>query len=120
MKRTNVDPLILPFLGIASYKISNNDAFNFQYGVAKQEKVRRALELLHKHFDIVTVGDHTRYKDTLLSMTGWEDKIMPRHNTYRGTLVFTKEEIEDLYKLLNENGDIDFIYEVKNIYGNHD
>ncbi|KAL7516791.1 hypothetical protein ACHAWX_001768 [Stephanocyclus meneghinianus] len=91
----------------------------FQYGVVKQEKVRRALELLRKHFDIITVGEHARYKDTLLSMTGWEDKIMPRHNTYRGTLVFTKEEVEELFKLLDENGDIDFIYEVKKIYA-HD
>lgn len=91
----------------------------FQHGVVKQEKVRRALELLRKHFDIITVGEHARYKDTLLSMTGWEDKIMPRHNTYRGTLVFTKEEVEELFKLLDENGDIDFIYEVKKIYA-HD
>ena len=44
---------------------------------------------------------------------------MPRHNTYRGTLVFTKEEVEELFKLLDENGDIDFIYEVKKIYA-HD
>ncbi|KAL3784100.1 hypothetical protein HJC23_012732 [Cyclotella cryptica] len=95
----------------------NNLARN-PYAVSKQEKVRRALDLLEKHFDIVTVGDHSRYKDTLLRMTGWENKIMPRQNTYPGTLVFTKEEVEELQKLLNENGDIDFLYEVKKIYGN--
>lgn len=93
----------------------DNAQFN-QYGVPKEEKVRRALELLQKHFDIVTVGDHARYKETLLRMTGWEDREMPRHNTHRGELIFTKEQVEELQKLLTANGDIDFISEVKKLY----
>jgi hypothetical protein len=74
------------------------------------------LELLQKHFEIVTVGDHGRYKATLLKMTGWQDREMPRHNTHKGELVFTKEQVEELQQLLTANGDTDFISQVKNIY----
>lgn len=85
--------------------------------MSKEEKVRRGLELLQRHFDIVTVGDHARYKETLLRMTGWEDRDMPRHNTHSGELIFTKEQVEELQKLLTANGDIDFISEVQKRYG---
>jgi hypothetical protein len=50
-------------------------------------------------------------------MTGWEDRDMPRHNTHRGELIFTKEQVEELQKLLMANGDIDFISEVQKRYG---
>ena len=78
--------------------------------------MQRAIELLQRHFDIVTVGDHTRYKEAILKRTGWDDIVMPRKNTHRGELMFQKEEVEELHKLLDKNGDIDFIYEVKKIY----
>ena len=86
------------------------------YGVDKDIKVQRALQLLHDHFDIVSVGDHNGYKKKLLSMTGWDDLEMERTNTYNGELTFTKEEIEEMQKLMNDNGDTEFIYEVKKLY----
>ena len=86
------------------------------YGVDKDIKVQRALQLLHDHFDIVSVGDHNGYKKKLLSMTGWDDLEMERTNTYNGELTFTKEEIEEMQKLMNQNGDTDFMYEVSKLY----
>ena len=86
------------------------------YGVDKDIKVQRALQLLHDHFDIVSVGDHSGYKKKLLSMTGWDDLEMERTNTYNGELTFTKEEIEEMQKLMNQNGDTDFMYEVSKLY----
>ena len=86
------------------------------YGVDKDIKVQRALQLLHDHFDIVSVGDHNGYKKKLLSMTGWDDLEMERTNTYNGELSFTKKEIEEMQKLMNDNGDTDFMYEVKKLY----
>lgn len=74
------------------------------------------MQLLDKHFEIATVGDHARYKETLLKMTGWKDREMPRHNTHKGELIFTKEQVEELHKLLDANGDTDFISEVKKMY----
>jgi hypothetical protein len=34
-------------------------------------KVARAMELLHRHFDIVTLGDHDTFMGKLLDWTGW-------------------------------------------------
>jgi len=96
-----------------------NNLVRNPHGVDKEEKVRRALELLQRHFDIVTVGNHERYRDALLKLTGWEDKKMVRHNTFSKELSYTKKEIEDLHKLLYENGDIDFIHEIKSRYKDH-
>ena len=86
------------------------------YGVDKYTKVQRALQILHDHFDIVTVGDHDGYKKDLLSMTGWEEREMKRVNTHREKLMFSKEEIEEMQMLMNDNGDTEFIYEVKKLY----
>jgi len=85
-------------------------------GVDKDTKVERALQLLRDHFDIVSVGDHGRYKKELLAMTGWEDKEMERKNSNKREILFTKEEVEGLQKLMNQNGDTDFMYEVKKTF----
>lgn len=86
------------------------------YNVSKEEKVRRAMELLHRHFDLVTLADHTLFSGTLLNWTGWTPIDMPRTNVYKKELNFTKKEVEHLQKLLQKNGDIDFIDQVKKEY----
>ncbi len=43
---------------------------------------------------------------------------MPRRNSYEGALHFTKKEVENMQKLLEENGDIDFIEKVKLLFDN--
>eukprot|EP00569_Conticribra_weissflogii_P004239 CAMPEP_0171337096 /NCGR_PEP_ID=MMETSP0878-20121228/6479_1 /TAXON_ID=67004 /ORGANISM="Thalassiosira weissflogii, Strain CCMP1336" /LENGTH=267 /DNA_ID=CAMNT_0011838691 /DNA_START=239 /DNA_END=1042 /DNA_ORIENTATION=- len=40
------------------------------YGVSKNEKVRRGLELLKRHFDVVAVADHGFYLKESLRLTG--------------------------------------------------
>jgi len=82
----------------------------------KDVKVNRALQLLRDHFDIVVVGDHDRFEKELLSITKWEKKTMKRRNTARGDTPFNKSEVELLQRLLQDNGDIDFIYKVRDIY----
>lgn len=84
--------------------------------VDKYIKVQRALQLLQDHFDIITIGNHDLYKTKLLSITGWPDIEMKRTNTFAGELSFTKKEVEEMQKLLYDNGDIDFLYEVKKLY----
>ena len=102
------------------YTESDYFLYNFldrnPYGVDKDIKVQRALQLLHDHFDMVYVGNHDAYKKELLSITGWEDKEMKRTNTFHGELSFTKEEVEEVQKLINQNGDTDFMYEVNKLY----
>ena len=85
------------------------------YKLEKEAKVNRALQLLRDHFDIVVVGDHNRFEKELLSITKWEKKTMKRHNT-GGDTPFNKSEVELLQRLLQDNGDIDFIYKVRDVY----
>jgi hypothetical protein len=88
------------------------------HGVDAQVKVDRALQLLARHFEIVAVGGHKKFKQRIQQFTGWEEKEMPRKNSHRGTLNFTKKEVENMQKLLEENGDIDFIEKVKLLFDN--
>ena len=49
-------------------------------------------------------------------MTSWPDIEMKRRNTFHKDLLFTKTEVEQLQKLLDDNGDTEFMYEVKKLY----
>ena len=71
---------------------------------------------MQKHFDIVTVGRHDHFRDEMLTMTGWDNKTMHRTNTYTKEIEFTKKEVEEMQKLLDNNGDLDFMYEVKKMF----
>ena len=83
------------------------------FNVSKEVKVKRALELLHRHFDIVTVGNHAAFEDQLLNLTGWPFMKMLNRNRYLKELVFTKDEVKSLQKLLVRNGGMEFIDRVK-------
>eukprot|EP00527_Entomoneis_sp_CCMP2396_P009145 CAMPEP_0198137198 /NCGR_PEP_ID=MMETSP1443-20131203/730_1 /TAXON_ID=186043 /ORGANISM="Entomoneis sp., Strain CCMP2396" /LENGTH=310 /DNA_ID=CAMNT_0043798551 /DNA_START=87 /DNA_END=1019 /DNA_ORIENTATION=+ len=85
-------------------------------GVDAETKVQRALSILRNHFDIVSVGDHVRFKKELMAMTGWEDREMKRTNTHSKDLTFSKSEVEEMQKLMTANGDTEFIYQVKKMY----
>lgn len=89
------------------------------FNVTKEVKVRRALELLHRHFDVVTVGDHAAFMERVLRWTGWPTVKMPHGNVFNKDLHFTKDSVQNLQKLLEENGDLDFIERVKVEYHNH-
>ena len=89
------------------------------FNVSKEVKVSRAMDLLHRHFDVVTVGDHDKFMSTILNWTGWPPIEMAVHNVYKGELTFTKDEVANLQKLLYVNGDIDFIDQVKIDYHDH-
>ena len=88
------------------------------FAVSTQAKIDRALEILVRHFNIVTVGGHNVFKERLQKITGWEEKDMPRKNsnTRDDKLIFSKPEIDNLQKLMRENGDIDFMENVKLIF----
>ena len=90
------------------------------YLVSAQEKVDRALELLARHFDIISVGEHEQFKERIQQFTGWnkDDEEMKRKNAYHGEIHFTKREVENLQRLLDANGDIDFLEKVKLLFGN--
>ncbi|KAL3798446.1 hypothetical protein ACHAW5_007398 [Stephanodiscus triporus] len=84
------------------------------FNVTKEVKVARAMELLHRHFDVVTLEDHDMFMDKILDWTGWtRANRYKMGNVHKGELVFTKKEIEKLQKLLQNNGDFDFVDQAK-------
>ena len=88
------------------------------FSLTKETKVKRAMEILHKYFDIVTLtGDHTNFISTIQKWTGLTSKNKyQKGNVHKKTIDFTKKEIENLYRLLEMNGDIDFVDQVKMEY----
>ena len=56
------------------------------------------------------------FERDFLRITGLEKIPMKRINVYPHDLHFNKKEIETLHRLLENNGDIDFIYNVKKMY----
>ena len=77
------------------------------------------MELLERHFDVVTEGDHASFMKQVLELTGWDEIEMPYKNVFKGKLNFEKKEVENLQKLLIANGDIDFIDAVRRRYNGH-
>ena len=85
------------------------------FNVSKEEKVSRAMELLARHFDIVTMT-HDVFRETIINWTGLEDIPIPHSNVFRGKLTFSKREVENLQRGLKANGDADFFHAVKRKY----
>jgi hypothetical protein len=56
------------------------------FNVTKEEKVKRAMEILDDHFDVITIGDHNEFKRQILEMTGWVDMEIPHTNVYKREL----------------------------------
>ena len=54
------------------------------YSVSKEEKVRRGMELLARHFDVVTVGNHRLFQEKILNMTQIGNKLTYRTLIYSG------------------------------------
>jgi hypothetical protein len=62
------------------------------FNVTKEVKVARAMELLHRHFDIVTLGEHDLFMGKILDWTGWtRENAYRRMNVYKKELVYTKK-----------------------------
>ena len=90
-----------------------------QYNATKEEKVRRAMELLQRHFDIVLVSDYQRFTEIILKVTGWEGVQMRHANSFNGELNYTERELKKVKTLTEANGDVLFIDAVKHIYYGH-
>ena len=89
------------------------------HNATKEQKVLRGIELLQRHFDIVSFNNHTQFKNDVLAYTGWKELGMPHMNVHKKPIEFTKGEVEKLYKLLVRNGDVDFADVVKQRYTGH-
>eukprot|EP00970_Alexandrium_tamarense_P011249 scaffold2429_cov214-Alexandrium_tamarense.AAC.4 len=90
-----------------------------EFNATKEEKVRRAMELLQRHFDIVMLSDYKRFTEIILKITGWNEVGMKHANAFNGELNYTERELDKVKRLTEENGDVLFIDAVKHLYYGH-
>ena len=93
--------------------------FNNQDGaeLSMQEKVKRGMEILANHFDVVILNNRQKFVDTVLKVTGWASPISLGGKDH-GELIFTKDLVSKYSKLAGKNGDADFIDAVNHVYNN--
>lgn len=59
------------------------------YNVTKEEKVRRAIEILQRHFDVLLLSDYDRFTDIIHKITGWVPKGIRESNVFQGDLNYS-------------------------------
>ena len=87
-----------------------------EFHATKEEKVRRAMELLQRHFDIVLLSDYDKFAQIILKITGWKGIDVRHHNSFNGELEYTEMELDKIRRLTVANGDVQFIDAVKHVY----
>eukprot|EP00580_Thalassiosira_gravida_P009417 CAMPEP_0201646228 /NCGR_PEP_ID=MMETSP0493-20130528/33558_1 /ASSEMBLY_ACC=CAM_ASM_000838 /TAXON_ID=420259 /ORGANISM="Thalassiosira gravida, Strain GMp14c1" /LENGTH=132 /DNA_ID=CAMNT_0048121345 /DNA_START=32 /DNA_END=430 /DNA_ORIENTATION=+ len=98
----------------------NNNANNSSMDT--KEKVRRGIQLLRDHFEVVMVDDgrgQGNFAEEILRITGWSSQSLVKKATVSdGGLVFSKDLVSSYGKMSLKNGDADFIDAVNHIYHN--
>jgi hypothetical protein len=90
-----------------------------EFHVSKEEKVRRAVELLRRHFDLVGYGNYEYFMEAILNVTGWDRVDMRHANSFNGELRYSERELGMVKRLTEENGDVMFIDAVRHLYYGH-
>ena len=60
-----------------------------EYNATKEEKVRRAVELLQRHFDVLLLSDYDRFADIIHKITGWTPLKIKPANVFGGDLNYS-------------------------------
>ncbi|KAL7451073.1 hypothetical protein ACHAWC_004572, partial [Mediolabrus comicus] len=79
------------------------------YNATKEEKVRRAIEILQRHFDVLLLSDYDRFTDIIHKMTGWFPRNIRESNVFQGDLNYSYADLQKIKSLTEANGDVMFI-----------
>mmetsp|Transcript_15977 Transcript_15977/g.26218 ORF Transcript_15977/g.26218 Transcript_15977/m.26218 type:complete len:345 (-) Transcript_15977:579-1613(-) len=90
-----------------------------EYNATREEKVRRAVEILQRHFDVVSLGDYDIFADIIHKITGWLPEKITESNVFGGDLNYSYAELQKIKDLTEANGDVAFIDAVKHLYYGH-
>lgn len=104
--------LFVPQLDYLLYNMGPRNVHN----ATKEEKVRRAIEILQRHFDVVSLGDHDRFTGIMEKITGWIPKKNKASNIFGGDLNYSYAELQHIKSLTEANGDVMFIDAVNHLY----
>ena len=59
------------------------------YNATKEEKVRRAVEILQRHFDVLLLSDYDRFAEIIHKITGWAPNYILPSNVFDGDLNYS-------------------------------
>ena len=76
------------FTSQIDYVLYNMGPRNEQ-NATKEEKVRRAIEILARHFDVVSLGNHEMFTDIIHKITGWTPLKKRASNIFDGDLNYS-------------------------------
>lgn len=60
-----------------------------EYNATKEEKVRRAIEILQRHFDVLLLSDYDRFTVIMNKITGWVPLKLRASNIFGGDLNYS-------------------------------
>eukprot|EP00581_Thalassiosira_minuscula_P017513 CAMPEP_0183714232 /NCGR_PEP_ID=MMETSP0737-20130205/8832_1 /TAXON_ID=385413 /ORGANISM="Thalassiosira miniscula, Strain CCMP1093" /LENGTH=363 /DNA_ID=CAMNT_0025943139 /DNA_START=26 /DNA_END=1117 /DNA_ORIENTATION=- len=92
-------------------------------GIPNNDKVKRGMQLLKDHFEVVMVDDDGRadnFAEEILRITGWISGGGVEKATVSdvGGIVYSKDLISKYGKMSTANGDADFMDAVNHVYHN--
>ena len=89
------------------------------HNATKEEKVRRAIEILQRHFDVLLLSDYDKFTEIIHKITGWVPRGIRESNVFQGDLNYSYAELQHIKSLTEANGDVMFIDAVKHLYYGH-
>ena len=84
--------------------------------MTKEEKVRKALDMMRDHFDFVMYEKHNLFVDVIARMMGLEPIPMENHNVFPSEINMSHYVLNLMKKKIYENGDVDWVNAIRHIY----
>lgn len=93
--------------------------FDLNITMTKEEKVKKAMDILRNHFDLVVYQNHDLFVDIITKALGFPPISLRTTNQHMLEINFTTQELDLLKNKIYENGDVDWINAVRHIYDDH-
>ena len=111
-------PSMHPWTGQLDHFLFNSGGSSSKMDIPKQ-RVKRGIQLLRDHLDIVLVDGQGDFAEEILRVTGWSArKRVKKASVSDGGLVYSKDLVSGFGKMSTKNGDAEFLDAVQHIYHN--
>ena len=84
--------------------------------MTREEKVRKAMDILRKHFDLVIYQNHELFVEIITRMIEFVPISLRSSNEHKLEINFTSDEIGLMKRRVYENGDVDWINAIRHVY----
>eukprot|EP00956_Cyclotella_meneghiniana_P009816 scaffold13605_cov25-Cyclotella_meneghiniana.AAC.2 len=87
--------------------------------MSREEKVKRGIEILRNHFDLVIYQNHDLFEEIITRMIEFPPISLRSSNQHMLEINFTTQELSLMKRKVYENGDVDWIKAIQHIYGDY-